>query len=63
VISSQSTCSVKIGETMTCGAGSYIFTKGTYFVAPVAICYIDNAEGCSKVGMTEAQQNTTLINT
>lgn len=56
IISSQNTCSVKIGDTMACDAGSYKFTKGVYFIAPAAICSVDNDEGCTKVGMTGAPE-------
>jgi len=60
VISSSGTCSVKIGETITCDAGSYRFGKGTYMVFPVATCFLDNTYGCSKVGMTSAPQSVNI---
>jgi hypothetical protein len=58
VISSTKTCSVKIGGTVSCDAGSYKFNKDqSYYIYPVATCLMDSTNGCYESGMVSAAQN------
>lgn len=70
VINGASLCSVKIGESSICDAGYYTFDPGTYYVYPVATCYLDDTYGCStsngNVGgtqiITEAPKDYNAVN-
>ena len=73
IINGAELCSVKIGESTKCDAGYYNFDSGTtstYYVYPVATCYLDDTYGCStsngKGGatqiITEAQKDYNGVN-